>query len=160
MLDFLSCTPGDLDPGWELFNCNDPVPGQVRAAGYAFPGTIPAGSNGVLTTIEFQVTCTGCIGGEQCQVFFSHLQDDLAGWALQNATFTNTCNCVKNGDVTGDGIISAGDAQLAFHIVVGVFTPTFHQNCAADCNDDGIVSASDAQQIFGVIFGGSCMDPL
>ncbi len=58
------------------------------------------------------------------------------------------------------GDYTAGDAQLAFLIVVSLYLPTFEEECAADCNGDGSVTAGDAQQIFGAIFGGSCVDPL
>ncbi len=160
MLEFITCVPGDLDPGWELFNCSFPEPGQVRSAGFAYPGTIPAGSSGVLATLTFQVTCTGCIGGETCDLFFRNLSDDLTGWSMGNATFMNTCFCIKNGDVNGDGFISAEDAQMAFGLALEMFIPTFHQECAADCNDSGSITAGDAQAIFGVIFGGSCVDLL
>jgi len=73
---------------------------------------------------------------------------------------TPTPLCPHTGDVIADGIISAGDAQRAFYIVVGLYTPNYIEECAADCNGDGVVSAGDAQQIFGAIFGGSCADPL
>ncbi len=76
-------------------------------------------------------------------------------------TNTPTPDCLNTGDVDGNGILSAADAQLAFLIVLGQYIPTYEEECAADCNGDGIVSASDAQDIFiAVIEGGSCADPL
>ncbi len=68
--------------------------------------------------------------------------------------------CYHHGDVNFDGSITAGDAQMAFNIVLSVITPTLAEECAADCNADGDVTAGDAQQIFGVVFGGTCEDPL
>ncbi len=68
--------------------------------------------------------------------------------------------CIHHGDVTGDGDVTAADAQLAFEIVMELVVPSFVEECAADCNGDGSITAGDAQQIFGVIFGGSCVDPL
>jgi hypothetical protein len=76
-------------------------------------------------------------------------------------TNTPTPDCLKTGDVDGNGLLSAADAQLAFLIVLGQHTPTYEEECAADCNGDGIVSSADAQDIFlAVIEGGSCADPL
>lgn len=76
-------------------------------------------------------------------------------------TQTPTPDCIHNGDVNFDGVISAGDAQLAFMITLGQIIPTYEEECAADCNGDGIVSAADAQLIFLTALGsGSCVDPL
>ena len=70
-------------------------------------------------------------------------------------------NCVNHGDVNLDGTITAADAQLAFFIVLGTYSPTFEEECAADCNGDGEVTAADAQAIFLVVLGlGDCADPL
>jgi N-acetylneuraminic acid mutarotase len=69
--------------------------------------------------------------------------------------------CINNGDVNQDGILSAADAQLAFYIALGLYSPTFEEECAADCNGDGIVTAADAQLIFYSVLGiGNCEDPL
>nr|HPQ40398.1 hypothetical protein [bacterium] len=70
--------------------------------------------------------------------------------------------CINHGDVTLDGSITAGDAQLAFLIALGSYSPSFVEECAADCNADGGVTAGDAQGIFLVALGSSpsCADPL
>lgn len=69
--------------------------------------------------------------------------------------------CLHTGDVDANAVISAGDAQAAFSIALGVMTPTYAQACAADCDANGVVSAGDAQQIFGAALGiGSCADPM
>ena len=73
-------------------------------------------------------------------------------------TPTATPACINDGDVNLDGTLTSQDAQQAFYIVMGTYTPTYEEECAADCNGDGNVSAGDAQQIFGVIFGGLCED--
>ncbi len=70
-------------------------------------------------------------------------------------------DCINHGDVNFDGSITAADAQLAFSIALGVYTPTFEEECAADCNGDGIVTAADAQLIFETAIGqNTCVDPL
>lgn len=69
--------------------------------------------------------------------------------------------CIHNGDVNQDGSYSAGDAQMAFYIALGLYTPTFIEQCAADCNNDNDVTAGDAQIIFGAALGlDSCAEPL
>jgi len=74
---------------------------------------------------------------------------------------TGTPDCPHHGDVNLDGTHSAGDAQLAFMITLGQYTPTYLEDCAADCNGDGSVTAGDAQMIFYAALGsGSCSDPL
>jgi hypothetical protein len=74
---------------------------------------------------------------------------------------TPTPDCLHSGDVNQDGVISAADAQMAFMIALGSYTPTYEEECAADCNGDGVISAADAQQIFLTTLGAaSCVDPL
>ncbi|HPQ40734.1 MAG TPA: dockerin type I repeat-containing protein, partial [bacterium] len=69
--------------------------------------------------------------------------------------------CVNDGDVNDDGSVTAGDAQMAFQIALGQYTPTTEEFCAADCNGDESVTAGDAQQIFMMALGmTSCVDPL
>ena len=67
--------------------------------------------------------------------------------------------CIHDGDVNLDDELSAGDAQMAFLIVLGSYTPTVEQECAADCNGDDEVTAGDAQLIFLAVLGtGNCED--
>ncbi len=69
--------------------------------------------------------------------------------------------CLHTGDVNDNGAITAGDAQLAFQIALGQYSPTQMEECAADCNNSGNVTAGDAQQIFQAALGSaSCIDPL
>ncbi len=69
--------------------------------------------------------------------------------------------CLHHGDVTANGAITAGDAQLAFLIALGVYTPVQTQACAADCNGNGAVTAGDAQTIFAATLGlAQCADAL
>jgi subtilisin family serine protease len=76
-------------------------------------------------------------------------------------TPTPTPDCIHNGDVTFDGIVTAADAQMAFQIALGMIIPTYEEECAADCNGNGAVTAGDAQQIFLTALGAdTCVDPL
>ncbi len=52
------------------------------------------------------------------------------------------------GDVNNDGVVSSGDAQIAFYIALGSYIPSNDEWCAADCNSDGVISSGDAQAIF------------
>lgn len=86
-------------------------------------------------------------------------QNDPSGSALVYALTSNAC--VNSGDVTGDYLVSAGDAQVAFMIALGAYTPTAVEFCAADCSGDGIISANDAQRIFYTTLGlDVCVDEL
>ncbi|MBN1297442.1 hypothetical protein JXA80_11725 [bacterium] len=76
-------------------------------------------------------------------------------------TPSQTPLCNHDGDVTLDNEITAGDAQLAFLVALGSYTPNFEEACAADCNGDEAVTAGDAQLIFLTVLGsGACVDPM
>jgi len=69
--------------------------------------------------------------------------------------------CIHHGDVTLDGELTAGDAQLAFLIALGAYSPEWAEWCAADCDNTWEVTAADAQEIFLAVLGsGACYDPL
>ena len=72
-----------------------------------------------------------------------------------------TPNCIHDGDVDFNGILTAGDAQIAFEIALELYTPTVEEECAADCDASGTVTAGDAQTIFlGALGMDSCVDPI
>ena len=67
--------------------------------------------------------------------------------------------CVHDGDVNGDNMLTAGDAQLAFQATLGTYQVTGFEACRADCNGDDLISASDAQTIFFAVMGtGTCAE--
>ena len=87
------------------------------------------------------------------------------GWNLDDIALTayvaSEPPCINDGDVTLDDELTAGDAQLAFLIALGAYSPSFEEECAADCNGDEDITAGDAQLIFMAVLGsGSCVDPL
>jgi hypothetical protein len=87
--------------------------------------------------------------------------DWVEGGHDMDLAFCLSGSCINHGDVNLDGVITATDAQLAFLITLGQYSPTYEEGCAADCNSDGIVSAADAQAIFMTVLGMSaCADPL
>jgi hypothetical protein len=91
-LEYLECSTGALNPGWTIFGCNEPETGQVRCAGFAFPGSIPAGSSGTMVILAFKILCSACEQGEACSLHFSALTDDLSGWQSSSGTFACSCS--------------------------------------------------------------------
>lgn len=74
-------------------------------------------------------------------------------------TPTPTPECINDGDVNDDGVLTAEDALMAFEFVLERETPTYEEFCAADCNGDGEMTAGDPQGIFLEIMGlGYCVD--
>ncbi|MBN1552321.1 dockerin type I repeat-containing protein [bacterium] len=72
---------------------------------------------------------------------------------------TPTPSCLHTGDVNDDGEVTAGDAQIAFWIGLGTYSPTYAEACAADCDGNDEITAGDAQMIFFKGLGiGSCVD--
>ncbi|MBN1297659.1 hypothetical protein JXA80_12840, partial [bacterium] len=171
MLVFGSCEAGDLTAGWDMFNCNEPVNGTLSIAGFTSGAGIPAGSLGNLVDLHFTINCPTCSQGDMSDLIIVGLDDDVAGFQAVSGAFTYSCSgtpeptvtpdCIRHGDVNLNGSISAGDAQLAFNIVLGLYSPSYQEACAADCNGDGNLTASDAQSIFYAVLGtGGCVDPL
>jgi len=73
----------------------------------------------------------------------------------------NDSTCNNDGDANLNGEITSSDAQLAFQIVLGTYSPGTEEECAADCNGDSEVTSGDAQRIFQVVLGSnSCVDPM
>ncbi|HPQ41409.1 MAG TPA: dockerin type I domain-containing protein, partial [bacterium] len=120
--------------------------------------TIAAGNSNVLIrwvmgTTDSSVTYCGW-----------NVDDVLVSYTTECTTVptpTPTQECLHTGDVDGSGGVTAGDAQLAFMIALGSYSPSYTEECAADCNGDGNISAGDAQGIFMMALGsGACVDPL
>ena len=74
--------------------------------------------------------------------------------------------CIHDGDLDGNGEITAQDALAAFEIALHVSSPTFARRCSADCNSDGTgildsavsVRSLDIRPIFGLNLVPSCME--
>jgi hypothetical protein len=75
---------------------------------------------------------------KQCFIAIAIVLAAVMGNSAFAATVALNTDCFNHGDVNLDGEITATDAQLAFFIVLELFTPTYEQACAADCNGDGI----------------------
>ncbi len=92
MLEFVEGAAGNLDPGWTMFGTNEADPGEITIAGFALPpNEIPAGSEGVLAILTFNVTCNDCDEGDTSELTPHNLRDDIAGFATINGVFTYIC---------------------------------------------------------------------
>jgi len=90
-----------------------------------------------------------------------NIDDVLVSYTQPCQAATPTPSCNNDGDVNLDGTITAGDAQMAFMIALGSYSPTWEEECAADCNGDETITAGDAQQVFMTALGsGTCVDPM
>jgi len=120
---------------------------KIRGVG----GTIiPIGSPGSLVKISFQVNCLTYTVPTVSQLSLENYTDDLFDDFLplpSTANFT-FAPCARLGDVNGDENITPGDAQLAFEIYLGIWTPTFCQEMTSDGNCSGSTTPGDAQNIF------------
>ncbi|MBN1295415.1 dockerin type I repeat-containing protein, partial [bacterium] len=124
---------------------------QLEVDGTTAFGRIDADGDGVF---EFEITHTVAPSSGLCGIahygIVSWMDDwcygDECGGASPTPTGTPEPTptaepCIHDGDVNLDGVYSAGDAQAAFYIVLGLITPTFEQACAADCNGDDEITA-------------------
>ncbi|MCD4726708.1 MAG: hypothetical protein K8R46_03540, partial [Pirellulales bacterium] len=171
MLSYDSCEKGNLTTDWAMFDCNETSSGELSIAGFTTGSSIPAGSNDTIVLIHFTVDCPGCAQDDSSQLYIDRLDDDVIGFTTFDGTFTYDCSatpeptetpgCIHHGDVNMSGTITAGDAQICFNIVLGLYVPTYEEGCAADCNNSDSITAGDAQEIFNVVLGsGACFDPL
>jgi len=97
-------------------------------------------------------------GGSSIGEFVTEIMDFFE-YELTTPTPTPTPECIHNGDVTLDGEVTASDAQLGFQIALGLYVPSYIEECAADCDNNGEVTAGDAQLIFQTALGSeTCFD--
>jgi len=95
-LDYVSCEPGVLDPGWYTWGCDENTPGDIVIGAYATTSSIPLNSNDSLVLLTFNVTCGSCMPGVTSQLTIDTMVDDLAalgpgqGQAVPG-TFTYRC---------------------------------------------------------------------
>ncbi len=160
MLQLDSCESGDLTENWYELDCNDvPQDSYVRVAGFDTQ-EIPTGSYGSIAVLNFVVDCQDCLDGDQCTMCSQNMVDDIADWMTQCGTFT-FIDCINDGDVSNDGMITPRDANMAFQIYLTIIPdPSRQESCSADCNGDGTVTPADANCIFKhyLDMGCNCVD--
>ena len=93
-----------------------------------------------------------------------NIDDVLVAYTQECESFptpTPTPSCNNDGDCNQDDQITAADAQMAFMIALGSYSPSWLEECAADCNGDWQITAGDAQLVFMAALGsGACADPM
>lgn len=69
-------------------------------------------------------------------------------------------DCLNTGDINQDGSLTSIDAQTVFYFVLGIYIPSYQEECAADCDGNGIITAADSQRIFNAVLGliDGCVD--
>lgn len=88
MLDYVSCSSGELNPGWVMFDCFESGVGELTIAGFSVGNEIPVGSNGSLADLIFTVDCPGCSIGDSSGILFTLLADDLVPFTSHDGGFT------------------------------------------------------------------------
>lgn len=91
MMGYLSCAPGELNPGWEFFNCSEPSSGSLQIGGFVSGAAIPQDSYGVLVELRFVVACPSCINDDSSSLSFGTLYHDLLSFSPADGTFTYFC---------------------------------------------------------------------
>jgi subtilisin family serine protease len=129
------------------FHSGDPCPGADGDGNCAESCSEPADS---CTASDF--AGSGCDDGDPCTV------NEQCGAGTCNGepsdepecTTTTTVEAVMCGDASGDGKLSAGDAQIALRTAVGTTDCSLE---ACDYSGDGRVTATDANFILRVAVG-------
>ncbi|MBN1879866.1 hypothetical protein JW823_07120 [bacterium] len=125
--------------------------------------TVAAGSSNVVIRWVMGTTDSSVVycGWNLDDVLVSYTTECTSVATPTPAPTATPDECIHDGDVSGDGSITAGDAQMAFLIALGSMIPTEEEECAADCNGDGSCTAGDAQMIFLSALGSaSCVDAI
>jgi len=108
MMQFLESAKGELTQGFEVFTGVSASDGNVVLyASSTVP--IPAGSDGELGTLLFEVDCPACREGDQSELWLERATGDLTGIGLCNGLFTYYEGVL--GDPNEDGVIGPDDAD-------------------------------------------------
>lgn len=139
---------GTLSSGWTI-TVNDATPGRVLIGG--IDADALAG-DGVLMNLDFQIQAGGA--GQCVPVMLDSM---VLGDGSADVTLMDGEICVAEctqGDLDGDGSITAFDASLALNMALGIptaFDPIPISCADADC--DGVITAFDASLILRVAQG-------
>jgi hypothetical protein len=156
VLHFVGATCCGLTSGWA--NCQARPAGRdtVILGGFD-PTPIPANSVGAIMCLTFQLQ--QCGGDRRLNLL--GLVDDLVGMQVCNGSI-QCVECLSDGDINHDGMLTPGDAQCAFEYFLHDqsvppecdFTGTC-ELAAADVNCDQQVTPGDALAIFERWLGGN-----
>ncbi len=152
MLQYVSCSRGTLDPGWQMFDCNEPNPGEIYLLAFSLPSSqIATGSNGSIVHLVFDVTCSACMMGDSSSFVFAALEDDVEHFNSDDGTFT----FCPEGTPTPSPTPSATPTETA----VPTDTPTPEATATptpfvcvndGDVDNDGSITPQDAQMAFQI----------
>ncbi|MBN1296429.1 hypothetical protein JXA80_06590 [bacterium] len=93
--------------------------------------------------------------GESGYFLIAWEEVEIGTWAMD--PHWSDPGCDHTGDGNGDGMVTAGDAQMAFQVTLGLIPITAAEACHLDCSGDDAITAADAQSIFIVAIGaGGC----
>jgi hypothetical protein len=145
-----------LTAGWETCEARAVGRDTVVVGGFN-PVPIPSNIDGDLMCLTFEIL--SCGGERHLEAF--GLVDDLAGMGACSGAVSCT-ECLSDGDVTEDGLLTPQDAQCAFGIFLeGQALPPdcdAEGHCeivAGDVNCDAVVTPGDAVEIFDRWLGGN-----
>lgn len=132
------------------------APGIVRVGAFGTGTPVPAGFDGSLLQVLFEVDCPACSAGEQSDLYVSDFVDGIAGISPCCGTLTLADCPSGHGDVNDDGTLSATDALCALKIFVHGGVPPDSacdvngecETAAVDVNCSGAISPADAQAIY------------
>ncbi len=160
-LAFVSAAAGNLTGNFiQVTGQESPAgSGTIRCGGFGTTA-IPINSAGVVIKLCFRVLCSSP-SLPASDIVISSPTDDVATMAVCCNKF-NCVDCLRNGDVDGNGLLSPGDALCAFKIFLngGVlpadcdFPNTTCELIAADPNCDGAITPGDALAIFNRYLAG------
>jgi hypothetical protein len=137
---------GTLLQDWTFKDASSPSAGLVRVGGFTVGTAIPAGTDGDLVYLTFEVTCEECTS---TKLALDELKDHLSGWPTSGGCFLACCRCT--GDVNDDGEITPMDALCAFEVFMDICPTTCGIACediCCDVTEDDDCTPADAQCIF------------
>ena len=147
---------------WTTLNWTQVETGRIRITGQAGSGTyLPSSSDTDLVNVKVMVACVGYGVNTSVPFRIEAYQNDIATLCPRVfASIFMYYPCPRLGDVNGDGTVTAGDAQAAFEIFLGLCIPTLSQlttadaNCGCPCGGlehrtvNNCITPTDAQWIF------------
>jgi len=148
VFEYTGLERGDLTEAFKSVEAYPSDAGRLRIEGYTDEHGISESASGYLLCLNFKLKA-----GEEYDIYLFQLEN------LEVTQFSKSGGCLSircQGDVNGDGVVTPGDALLAFRCYLGA-GPCL--DCS-DYNHNGKVTPDDARYIFSeylklsVPFGG------
>ena len=118
----------------------------------------PIKENGILFTATFEISADAvdeAVVTPQVQYIRNNEAVFSIFEAISAAVNPGSVTTVRNGDISGDGIIEYNDVMLAYKAFLGETELTAAQMAAVDSNGNGIVEEAEYQAIYQIYIGGS-----